>query len=84
MTKQKDMRDIYFAWMNIMYKYDTYSEIGSRASSKNASTSSSPNNFEYSAAIAVFSYVQKRATQRTNRPLPTIETQGNQVVYIFF
>ena len=61
-----------------------HSEIGSRASSKNASTSSSPNNFEYSAAIAVFSYVQKRATQRTNRPLPTIETQVNQVVYIFF
>ncbi len=60
-----------------------YSEIGSRASSKNASTSSSPNNFEYSAAIAVFSYVQKRATQRTNQPLPTIETQENQVVIYF-
>ena len=38
--------------------YLLHSEIGSRASSKNASTSSSPNNFEYSAAIAVFSYVQ--------------------------
>jgi hypothetical protein len=44
------------------------SEIGSRASSKNASTSSSPNNFEYSAAIAVFSYVQNGPrNERTDR-----------------
>ena len=37
-----------------------HSEIGSRVSGKNTSTSSSPTISEYSAAIAVFSYVQNR------------------------
>jgi len=40
--------------------YLLHSEIGSRASSKRRFYLLKPNNFEYSAAIAVFSYVQNR------------------------
>ena len=61
-----------------------HSEIGSRASSKKRFYFLESQQFRIFSRNRSLLIRTKRATQRTNRPLPTIETQVNQVVYIFF
>jgi hypothetical protein len=64
--------------------YLLHSEIGSRASSKKRFYLLESQQFRIFSRNRSLLVRTKRATQRTNRPLPTIETQVNQVVYIFF
>jgi len=64
--------------------YLLHSEIGSRASSKKRFYFLESQQFRIFSRNRSLLIRTKRATQRTNRPLPTIETQVNQVVYIFF